>query len=240
MTLKDQTITGLMWSFVDNFAGQAIGFIVGIILARLLTPKEFGLIGMITIFIAISTTFIQSGFGQALIRKQNCTSDDYSTVFYFNIVVSVIFYLALFFTAPSISIFFKEPQLTLLIQIVSIGLVIDSVSIIQGTILNKRIDFELQTKISLLSSIISGAIGIIMAYVGYGVWSLVFRNLSSQLLRSFFLWAWNEWRPTCVFSINSFKELLHSVRNFWPAVLLIQFTPTFTTLLLGSISQPKN
>lgn len=207
MTIKDKTINGLLWSFIDNFSSQAISFVVGIILARLLTPKEFGLIGMITIFIAISASFINSGFGQALIRKQDCTSDDYSTVFYFNIIVAVIFYIILFIASPFISIFFNEPQLKLIIQVMSIGLIVDSLSIIQSATLNKRIDFKLQTKISLVSVFISGAIGITMAFAGYGVWSLVFKMLTGQVLRSFLLWFWNKWRPTWVFSIKAFKEL---------------------------------
>lgn len=207
MTLKQKAINGLIWSSIDNFANQAVAFIVGIILARLLTPKEFGLIGMVTVFIAISATFVNSGFGQALIRKQECTAKDYSTVFYFNIIVSSLFYLILFFTAPLISEFFNEPQLTLIVQIVSIGLIIDSLSIIQTSVLNKRIDFKLQTKISLISSFVSGVVGIILAYSGFGVWSLVVRNLCSQIIHSFLLWVWNKWRPTWEFSIVSFKEL---------------------------------
>ncbi len=206
-SLKQKTINGLVWSFIDNFANQAVTFIVGIILARLLTPKEFGLIGMITIFIAISASLISSGFSQGLIRKQNCTNEDYSTVFYFNTIVALILYTVLFFTAPFISRYFNEPQLALIIQVISIGLVIDAFSIIQTTTLTKRIDFKLQTKISLISSIISGTIGIIMAYSGYGVWSLVFRTLSSQFIRSLLLWIWNKWRPALEFSFRSLREL---------------------------------
>ena len=207
VTLKEKTIKGLFWSFIDSFASQAVSFIVGIILARLLIPKEFGLIGMIGIVIAISASFINSGFSQALIRKQNCTTEDYSTVFYFSVIVASIFYIILLFTAPLISWFFKEPQLTLIIRFLSFGLIIDSLSIIQSTTLNKRIDFKLQTKISLISSIISGLVGIIMAYSGYGVWSLVFKSLCGQTIRSLLLWFWNKWQPVWVFSIKSFREL---------------------------------
>ncbi|HAH56547.1 MAG TPA: flippase [Bacteroidales bacterium] len=207
MTLKQKTIDGLLWSSIDNFTNQAVAFIVGIILARLLTPKEFGLIGIVTVFTAISATLINSGFSQALIRKQECSSKDYSTVFYFNIIVSILIYLILFFTAPLISEFFQEPQLTLIVQIVSIGLIIDSLSIIQFSVLNKRIDFKLQTKISLISSIVSGAVGIVLASSGYGVWSLVVRNLTSQIIHTLLLWVWNKWSPTLEFSIGSFKDL---------------------------------
>lgn len=207
MTLKGKTINGLLWSSVDNFVNQIIGFVVGIILARLLTPKEFGLIGMTTVFIAISSVIINSGFMQGLIRKQDCTPTDYSTVFYFNLVVSVFLYFILFFTAPYISVFFNETELINIIRIVSLGLIVESITIIQSTILNKRVDFKLQAKISLISITTSGVIGIVMAYAGFGVWSLVYRNLLNQIIRSLLLWIWNKWRPVWVFSISSFKEL---------------------------------
>lgn len=207
MTIKQKTINGLFWSSVDNFVNQIVGFIVGIILARLLSPKEFGLIGMTTVFIAISSVLINSGFMQALIRKQDCSNKDYSTVFFFNLFVSLILYLVLFLASPLISVFFNEVELIKIIRVVSIGLIVESITIIQSTILNKRVDFKLQAKISLISITISGVFGILLAYGGFGVWSLVYRNLLSQIIRSFLLWIWNKWRPTLEFSKTSFKEL---------------------------------
>jgi len=186
---------------------QGISFIVGIVLARLLTPHEFGLIGMITIFIAISTSFINSGFGNALIQKQNCTQKDYSTVFYFNLLMGVIFFLILFFSAPAISRFFNEPQLIHLIQVLGIVLIIDALTIIQRTILTKRIDFKLQTKVSIISSILSGILGLTMALKGFGVWSLVVKQISQQTVNSVLLWTWNRWRPLFVFNVDSFRQL---------------------------------
>jgi teichuronic acid exporter len=207
MTLKEKTINGLLWSFVDNFAGQGISFIVGIILARILSPREFGLIGMITIFIAISQSFIDSGFSQALIRKKDCSSEDYSTVFYFNLATGILFFAGLFLAAPAISNFFHEPALKSIVQVLGLILVINSVTIIQRTILTKRIDFKLQARISVIASIISGAIAIILALLNFGVWSLVALQLSKQAINSFFLWLWNNWKPIFFFSKSSFKEL---------------------------------
>lgn len=186
---------------------QGITFIVGIILARLITPQEFGLVGMITIFIAISSSFVNSGFGNALIQKQNCTEKDYSTVFYFNLLMGIVFFIILFFTAPTISNFFNEPQLKQLIRVLGIVLIIDALTIIQRTILTKRIDFKLQTKISIISSIISGILALTMAFKGLGVWSLVVRQISQQFISSLLLWVWNLWRPKLVFSIESFQQL---------------------------------
>ena len=207
MTLKEKTINGLLWSFVDNFAGQGISFFVGIILARILSPREFGLIGMITIFIAISQSFIDSGFSQALIRKKDCSSEDYSTVFYFNLATGILFFAGLFLAAPAISVFFHEPALKSIVQVLGLILVINSVTIIQLTILTKRIDFKLQARISVIASIISGAIAITLALLSFGVWSLVALQLSKQAINSFFLWRWNNWKPIFVFSKSSFKEL---------------------------------
>lgn len=207
MNLKQKTVSGLTWSFIDNFAKLGITFVIGIILARLLTPREFGLIGMITIFIAVSQSFIDSGFTQALIRKNDCSQKDYSTVFYFNLVVGVFLYIVLFFAAEPISRFFGEPQLKLLVQVLGLGLIINSLTIVQTAILTKRIDFKLQTKISIIASIISGMIGIGMAYNGYGVWSLVVRTLTGFAFTSLLLWLWNKWKPTLVFSKDSFKEM---------------------------------
>ena len=206
-SLKQKTISGLIWSFIDSIAGQGISFIVGIILARLLSPKEFGLIGMLTIFIAISQSFIDSGFRQALIRKQNCTQSDYSTVFYFNIAVGFAFYILLFAFANSISNFFHEPVLKELIKVLGLALIINSFTMIQSTLLTKRIDFKLQAKISIIASLISGIISIYMAYTGLGVWSLVALTLIKYATNSILLWYWNKWKPALLFSKKSFKEL---------------------------------
>ena len=207
MTLKDKTISGLLWSFIDNFSKQGITFVVGIILARLLTPREFGLIGMTTIFIAISQSFVDSGFSQALIRKKDCTQTDYSTVFYFNLVMAILLYAILYFSSGAISRFFDEPQLKMIIQVLGLGLIVNAFTIIQRTRLTKRIDFKLQTKISIIAVIGSGTLGIIMAYQGYGVWSLVTKTLAGFALTSLFLWIWNGWMPSLVFSKRSFREM---------------------------------
>jgi len=209
MSLKQKTVNGLIWSFVDTMAGQGITFVVGIILARLLTPREFGLIGMITLFIAVSESFINSGFSNALIRKKDCTDTDFSTVFFFNLATGILFFLLLFFSAPAISYFFNEPELTAILQVLGIVLIIDSITLIQRTILTKRIDFKLQARISVIASIGSGVVAIAMAFYGFGVWALVAQRFVKQTLNSFFLWLWNSWKPLLIFSMKSFKDLFH-------------------------------
>lgn len=207
MTLKQKTVDGLFWSFIENILSQGVTFIIGIVLARLLGPNEFGLIGIISIFIAISSTFINSGFGTALIKKHNCTEKDYSTVFFFNLIMGLLFYLILIILALPISRFFNNPSLVPIIQILGVVLIIDSASIIQRTILTIRIDFKLQTKISIISSIISGIIAIYFAYDGFGVWSLVIKQICQQLITTILLFTWNKWTPKFVFSFSSFVEL---------------------------------
>lgn len=207
MSLKQKTVSGLAWSFIDNFANLGIQFIVGVILARLLSPNEFGLVGMLTIFIAVSQSFIDSGFKQALIRKKDPTQADYSTVFYYNMLLGIITYLLLFISADMIGRFFNEPQLKQLIRVLGLSLIINAFCIIQQTLLAKRIDFRLQAKISIISSVVSGAVAIIIAFAGYGVWSLVIKTITTYLVLSILIWVLNEWRPSLIFSIKSIREL---------------------------------
>ena len=207
MSLKKKTISGMAWSFIDIFAKQGVTFVIGIILARLLSPEEFGLIGMTTIFIVLSESVMDSGFGQALVRKKECTQVDYSTVFYFNLVTGILFFFLIFFSADFISNFFNEPKLRIIIQVLGAGLIIKSLSIIQSVILIKRINFKLQTKISILASVGSGILGIFLAYQGFGVWSLVVKVLSGFTITTILLWIWNNWKPSFIFSWDSFKTL---------------------------------
>ncbi|KFN38398.1 lipopolysaccharide biosynthesis protein [Smithella sp. F21] len=207
LNLKQKTISGFTWSFIESIIGQGITFFVGIILARLLSPQEFGLIGMLTIFIALSQLLTDSGFSHALIRKQNCTQQDYSTVFYFNIVLGISLYILLFIAANTISIFFREPILKPLIRVIGLAIIINSFTIIQNTLLTKQINFKLQAKISVVSFFISGIISIYMAYTGWGVWSLVALTLFKYSINSVLLWFWNKWKPLWCFSKKSFVEL---------------------------------
>lgn len=206
-TLKKKTISGLFWSFSDLIANQGIQFIIQVILARLLVPKDFGIIGMITVFIAISQSFIDSGFSNALIREKEPSKEDYSTVFYFNLVMAILMYVILFLCANPISRFFNEPQLIAILRVLALVLIINSFGLIQRTMLTKSINFKTQTKISVISSIISGIIAVIFAYVGFGVWSLVIRTLAMQLIQSLLLCIYNRWLPSLVFRMDSFKRL---------------------------------
>lgn len=205
--LKKKTVNGLLWSCIERFSVQGVQFGISIIMARILTPKDYGLIGMLTIFIALSQSLIDSGFSQALIRKQDRTEVDNSTVFYFNIVVSFLLYGLLYVLAPYVSEFYNVPELTSLMRVVCISIIFVSLSVVQRAHLTGKLDFKAQAKASLMAAVISGVVGVWMAYQGYGVWSLAIQQILSQCLNTFFLWIVSEWRPAVVYSWSSFRSL---------------------------------
>lgn len=206
-SLKDKTVKGTFWSALDSIANYAIGFIISIVLARLLAPDDYGLIGIVAIFTSICNTIINAGFSNALIRKTDASDDDYNTVFIINLGLSVLLYFLLFFTAPLIAKFFQRTELVDLIRVATLTMIIGALALVQQTRLTQRIDFKTQTKISLISHIISGVIGILMALYGYGVWALVGQSISSQGLKTVLLWFYNKWQPKFQFSYNSFRSL---------------------------------
>ena len=206
-SLQNKAVKGVIWSAVERFSVQGIQFILSIVIARLVAPSEYGLIAMLGIFFAIAQTFIDSGFSNALIQKQDCSDIDFSTVFYFNIVLAVLFYLLLFFTAPFIADFYREPLLTVVTRWVGLNIVISAFSIVQRAKLTIQLDFKTQAKASLVSVLLSGLAGIIMAWLGYGVWALVTQALLSTFLNSLLLWILSRWIPLWAYSWQSFKRL---------------------------------
>lgn len=206
-TLQQKTISGVMWSSVQRFGSMTITFLSNIVLARLLSPSDFGCIGMLMIFISLSNTFIDGGFGSALIQKQQPTKEDYSTIFFWNIFLSIIFYAVLFFSSPAIARFYKIPLLTDVLKVQGIVLFFNSLCIIQHNQLRKQLQFKKLAIVEIVAAVLSLAVAIVTACYGWGVWSLVAQQLSLGLLKSILLWFINSWRPILVFSWQSFKEL---------------------------------
>lgn len=206
-SLKSKTVKGVVWSSIERFSTQGVQFLIMIIMARLLTPKDYGLIGMLAIFLSVAQSLIDSGFSQALIRKQDRTDVDNSTVFYFNIVVSSALYLILFIAAPFVADFYNQPELTSVMRVVCLGVILNSLAVVQRALLTVRIDFKTQAKASLSAAVISGCIGIVLAYYGFGVWSLVVQQLLNLSINTLLLWIFSKWRPIAVFSWKSFHEL---------------------------------
>lgn len=207
MSIKKRTLSGLIWIFAEQIGSKLIQFIIGIILARLLSPTEFGLIGMLMIFISVSEGISSGGFIQALIRKGKVTETDYNTTFFYNFFVAIILFAILYLVSPFIANFYNETQLTDLLRFLLIIIIIDSFSFVQRAKIYKRQDFKLFAKSSFISQIVSGIIGISMALKGYGPWSLVVKMVVSHFLNALILIVLNRWVPKLHFSLNSFKEL---------------------------------
>lgn len=239
MTLKDKAISGISWSLAGHLIQNVSSFLIGIVLARLLSPPEYGLIGMATVFIYVAYVFIESGFSSALIQRQNCTSADYSTIFYVNFTVSLFFYIVLFFCSGPISVFYKEPQLKPIIKALAILIVLFAFSIVQKSIISKQINFKLLNLINISSQIVSGIIGIVMAYNGYGVWSLVWKTLLNQAFIDIQLWTFNHWLPTWEFSRKALKEMFSFSSKLLISGIINRIYEQLYNLIIGKYYSAK-
>lgn len=234
-SLKQKSIDGVIWKSIEKVGIQLIKLVLGVILARLLTPADYGLIGMITVFFAISMVFIDSGFGLAYIQKQDANEIDASTIFYFNLIVSSLFYLVLWFAAPLISNFYEESQLTLLIRVMSVVLIINSFSLIQLTKLNKEIKFKKKTILILVSAVLASTSGIIAALSDFGVWSLVIQEIVRAISKSLGLWFFIKWRPLPCFNLYSLKSMFsYSSWVFLMGIITAIFDNLYT-LVIGKV-----
>ena len=205
--MKSKAKSGIIWSAIEKLSVQGLQFVIGIILARLLSPNDFGLIGMLAIFFSISQTLVDSGMASGLIQKSDRTEDDFSTVFVFNLGVSVLVYFLLFSTAPLIADFFEESQLIDLTRVVSLMVLINAISVVQRTRLTIALDFKAIARINLLATLLSGSIAIYGAYIGWGVWALAVQMLVRSILTAALLWSSGNDRFSLTFNRDSFKNL---------------------------------
>jgi O-antigen/teichoic acid export membrane protein len=247
--LKQKTVDALIWRGMEIFGQQGMRVVIQIVLARLLLPEQFGLIGMLTIFIMLAEVFINSGFGQALIQKKNADHADECSIFYFNIIVSVIATGILWLLAPWIAVFYKQPLLIPLTRVLSLNLIINAFAQIQITILTKKIDFKSQLKVGVSASLFSGVVGVLMAYKDFGVWALVGQQVSRSLLQTMIYWFVSDWRPALILSFSSlrslfnfgskllFSGLLGAVFN---NIYLVVIGKLFSLADLGFYSKAKN
>lgn len=232
--LKQKAANGVIWSAIERFSVQGISFLLTLIIARLVLPSEFGLIAMLGIFIAIAQSFIDSGFSNALIQKKDRTDVDFSTVFYFNLAISVAAYLIFYFSAPYIADFYREPQLDILSKWIGLNFIISGLAIVQRAKLTINLNFKTQAKASLTSVVISGLVGIYLAYNGYGVWALVVQTLLKSAIETILLWIYTHWRPQFVFSISSFKTLFAFGSKLLVAGILHTIYLNLYSLVIGS------
>jgi teichuronic acid exporter len=205
--LKGAAAKGLFWSAMDRFGGQGIQFVFGILITRILLPADYGLVGMILIFWAVGQTLVDSGFGSALIWKKNPTPADYSTVFYFNVSISLILYLIFYLLAPLIAGFYDEPKLIGLIRVLCLNFILLSFGLIQQVVLQKKVDFKLLSFVNVASSLVAGIVALYMALKGFGPWAIVVQILAKSFVTSLLLWIFNRWRPVFIFDWLSLKEL---------------------------------
>lgn len=245
-SLKKKTIQGTIWSAADAFLGQGISFIISLLLARMLTDKEYGLIGICLIFNVILNGIVDSGFSNALIRKKEVTDRDYNTMFTTNMSISILLYALLYLASPWIAVFFANTELTALIRVMGLILIINALSITQLTILTKKIDFKTKTKASLISAVCSGILGVTMAFHDFGVWALVAQQLSRQVVYSACLWWFNRWLPKLTFYRDSFHymwgfgwKLLISglLNNIWNQLYLVVVGKCYSPSTLGQYTR---
>jgi len=205
--LKHKVLSGIFWQGLGNIGGKGLNFLVSVILARLLAPEDFGSVALLMIFISIGEVFVDSGFSNALIQKKDADDIDCSSVFYINILISAALYLGFFVAAPWIARFYRNPDLTLWFRCLALGTVIRSLSLVQSALLNKRMLFRFAFQISLGALIVSGTVGIVMAYRGFGVWALIAQQLTNAALTGLLLWLLVRWRPRAVFAWDRLRTL---------------------------------
>lgn len=233
--LKEKAISGVVWTGLQKFGTVLLNFVSGIVLARLLTPHDYGIVGMLTIFLAISNTFIEGGFGSALIQKQRPTNVDYSTILYWNVGFSLLLYGILFVTAPLIARFYNLPLLTIVLRVQAVVLIINSARIVQRSKLRKELQFKKVAIINFLANLLALVFTIILAWKGFGVWALVFQQIFLSFLTTTFYWVVSKWKPILVFSRKSFHELF----SFGGFILLSNLFNTLCNniqgLLIGKV-----
>lgn len=206
-SLKTKTLSGMIWSFLQRFGTMTISFVSNIVLARLLTPDDYGTIGMLMIFIAVANTFVDSGFGSALIQKKEPTREDYSTIFWWNMFLSLVLYGVLYMSAPAVARFYDLPLLSQVLRVQGFVLILNALSIIQQNQLRKQLKFKRLASVTVASAVLSAVIAIVLAYLGWGVWALVAQQLMLSGFTAILLWVLNKWYPLLSFSKESFKQL---------------------------------
>lgn len=236
--LKNKAISGASWKMVERISGQFIHFFIGIMMARILSPEDYGIVGMLTIFFALAGTFQDSGFGSALIQKKNRTDDDFSTVFIFNVGSSIVIYSILFFTAPLIADFYNTPILTNITRVSALSFIIGGLTGIQYSKLNIELKFKTKSLLSILGQIITGIVGLILAYNGMGVWALVLQGLASSVVTGTVIWIISGWKPSLRFSRTSFNSLFKFGSNILGSNIINVLYNNMYTLVIGKVFNP--
>ena len=238
-TLKQKAVSGMIWTALQRYSTMIIQFVSGIILARLLTPHDYGCIGMLMIFMVLAEAFIDGGFGSALIQKKRPTQEDYSTVFFWNLGMAVLLYAVLYLSAPFIASFYRIPLLCDVLRVQGVILFIYAFNIVQRNQLQKNLNFKVLSIVTITTSIVSLSVTILMAYHGFGVWSLVAQNIITAAIPAIIFWFIMKWRPVFVFSKKSFKELFSFGFYMFLTNMLNQLGQQIQGLLIGRFYNPS-
>lgn len=233
--LKQRALKATLWSGLDIFLRQGLQFIVSVVLARLIAPEQFGVIALLSLFIGLATVFVDSGFSSALIQKQDTSHTDESTVFWFNLLLGALATLALYAAAPLIARFFAQSVLVPLARLLALSVFIGSLGSIHITLMTKQLDFRTQMKIGALASVVSGAVAIVLAMRGYGVWALAWQMLIASACTSILLWLLHPWRPALVFSRDSARNLFGFGGYLLASALLDTAFTRLYTVLIGKL-----
>ena len=234
-SLKQKTVTGVMWNALQKLSSSGIAFLLTLVMARLLSPSDYGMIGLLTVFIAVASIFVDCGFSMALVRKKVCSQEDRCTVFFWNIFISVVAYIILFFIAPCVASFYDMPLLCPLLRVVSLKIVIGSFTSIQSVNFTIALDFKTTTRITIINSLVSGFFGIAAAVAGMGVWALVIQQVSGAIISCFQYWHASPWRPSWVFSKQSFKYLFGFGSNMLMSQLLETVYSNIYPVVIGKV-----
>lgn len=228
-----KTLTGTFWSMTERFAKMGIQILCTFIIAQFVAPSEFGLVSMMSIFLAFSTILIDSGFSQALIHEQHVTQQEESSIFWFNIALGIGIYGIFWLIAPLIADFYNEPQLTVLIRVAFLALIFQSLIVVQQGLLFKDVNFKAVSKISFWAVLLSGIAGIVVSYIRRNVWGLIVQNLSFAILQTLFFWVYSKWRPQLMFSIRCVKKYLRFSMNLLGSNMLAAITDNLANLFVG-------
>jgi O-antigen/teichoic acid export membrane protein len=237
-SLKKSALSGMFWTFIQQFSTQGITFVVSVILARILLPEEFGLIALLSVFIGVGNVLVNGGLSQSLIRSPEVDDDDYSTVFFFNIIISALAYFIIFFSAPYIAEFYNQPQLKEIARVYTLTFVISSLSVVQFTRLNRDMDFKKQTIITIPSLVISGTLGIILALNNFGVWSLVWSAIAKETAHTIQLWWWSPWMPKLRFKKEKIKQHFGFGYKLTIAGVINTLFQDIYTIIIGKFFDP--
>lgn len=232
---RREVLSGLIWRYAERCGAQGIQFIVSIVLARLLTPSDYGLVGLITVFLSIAQVFAQSGLGQALVQKKNADNIDFSTVLYYSIAFSIILYIILFICSPPLAAFYNAPELTAVIRVLSLTVIIGAINSVQQAYVQKTMQFKRFFFATLGGTLVSAVVGICMAFKGFGIWALVAQQLTNQTIDTIILWLSVKWRPILAFSVARMKQLFSYGWKILATSLINNIYFNIFTLVIGKV-----